>query len=378
MNTLTTEYTVKQADINIFTTLNKYEAERIASSNSEYRISTINFVLDETLPEALKTSSCLKEINNLHNIPQDPKYHPEGDAYTHTLNVYNTALILQSRIQNKYRKAFLTAALCHDLGKAVTTEETDKGIHSYGHEKQSVKLFDDMCDRICPNMDPVNRNLIRSLIETHMQTHNKRNTDIVSTNKFFNNLWISAKDDVKEKLKVYAYLEIADKFSDKLYTKEELDKNLKFQFAEMWWNDRINIYSEIKYSLDIYYPELEKYISIPAHDIYKFITDMNCKFVPVKNIISQLPEFMKSFQDKYSNLDCKSLGIKLKNILSTESIMLQAEKDQLAGYKRAEEAACMHENKKYISSKIEEVRKAAVYEHSFNEHSFIDEDPELE
>lgn len=50
----------------------------------------------------------------LENVKQQPKYHPEGDALYHSLQVFDLA-----RDQLPYDEEFLVAALLHDVGKAI-------------------------------------------------------------------------------------------------------------------------------------------------------------------------------------------------------------------------------------------------------------------
>ena len=50
----------------------------------------------------------------LENVKQSPKYHPEGDALYHSLQVYDLAC---DRLP--YDEEFLLAALLHDVGKGV-------------------------------------------------------------------------------------------------------------------------------------------------------------------------------------------------------------------------------------------------------------------
>jgi len=50
----------------------------------------------------------------LENVRQDPRYHPEGDALYHTLQVFELA-----RLQRPWDEEFLLAALLHDIGKAI-------------------------------------------------------------------------------------------------------------------------------------------------------------------------------------------------------------------------------------------------------------------
>jgi hypothetical protein len=50
----------------------------------------------------------------LENVKQPLKYHPEGDALYHSLQVFD-----QARDRLAYDEEFLTAALLHDIGKAI-------------------------------------------------------------------------------------------------------------------------------------------------------------------------------------------------------------------------------------------------------------------
>lgn len=52
----------------------------------------------------------------LENVKQSPKYHPEGDALYHSLQVYDLACD-----QLPYDEEFLLAALLHDVGKGIDT-----------------------------------------------------------------------------------------------------------------------------------------------------------------------------------------------------------------------------------------------------------------
>jgi predicted HD phosphohydrolase len=54
----------------------------------------------------------------LENVKGSPKYHPEGDTLYHSLQVFDLA-----RDELAYDEEFLTAALLHDIGKAIDTED---------------------------------------------------------------------------------------------------------------------------------------------------------------------------------------------------------------------------------------------------------------
>ena len=61
------------------------------------------------------------EINHLAGIPQDPKCHPEGDVWNHTLRVLDAAATIKTGFDAKDLELML-AALCHDLGREPTTK----------------------------------------------------------------------------------------------------------------------------------------------------------------------------------------------------------------------------------------------------------------
>jgi hypothetical protein len=53
-------------------------------------------------------------LEPLESVKQNPKYHPEGDALYHSLQVFRLA-----RDARPYDEEFLLAALLHDVGKAI-------------------------------------------------------------------------------------------------------------------------------------------------------------------------------------------------------------------------------------------------------------------
>ncbi|WP_167631791.1 CCA tRNA nucleotidyltransferase [Mariprofundus ferrooxydans] len=87
--------------------------------------------------------ACYPELQALQQCPQDPRWHPEGDVWVHTLQVVDKAAEMAKKhhLSRPDREHLLFAALCHDLGKPETTvQQPDGRIGSPGHSKAGVPL----------------------------------------------------------------------------------------------------------------------------------------------------------------------------------------------------------------------------------------------
>lgn len=98
--------------------------------------------------EVLREIDALKvlfpEVDALFGKPQPAQHHPEIDSGVHTLMVLAQAKKFAKQAQNP--TALLFAALCHDLGKALTPDEILP--HHYGHEKKGVKPARALAERL--------------------------------------------------------------------------------------------------------------------------------------------------------------------------------------------------------------------------------------
>ena len=88
----------------------------------------------------LETSALLRffpELGALVGVPQDPEWHPEGDVWVHTLMVVDEAARLRDGGGDDL--ALMLGALCHDLGKPLTTFTDALGrIRSPEHSERGV------------------------------------------------------------------------------------------------------------------------------------------------------------------------------------------------------------------------------------------------
>jgi tRNA nucleotidyltransferase (CCA-adding enzyme) len=73
------------------------------------------------------------ELAALDGCAQDPRWHPEGDVWTHTLHVMDA--FAAARVGEEWEDLVVGfACLCHDFGKPGTTFQSGGRIRSPGHE----------------------------------------------------------------------------------------------------------------------------------------------------------------------------------------------------------------------------------------------------
>lgn len=87
------------------------------------------------------------ELAALCGVRQNVLYHPEGDAFAHTLLTLRAAA--EVRDGSSHPLLFMLAALTHDLGKAVSArQDADGQWRAPGHADTGVPLCGDMLSRL--------------------------------------------------------------------------------------------------------------------------------------------------------------------------------------------------------------------------------------
>ena len=94
----------------------------------------------EALAHASLLESVFPEIFALKGKTQPPQYHPEGDAYCHTMQIVDVVARKTRTIEARF------AALVHDIGKGQTPEEMLP--HHYGHEQRGLLVLDAWNERM--------------------------------------------------------------------------------------------------------------------------------------------------------------------------------------------------------------------------------------
>ena len=103
-------------------------------------------VFFEVLREMGQLGFWFTELEALIGVPQSPVYHAEGDVWRHTMMVLDEAAKLRSQAENPLW--FMLSALCHDMGKAVCTEEKNGTIHAYRHEQAGLPIVKSFLNRL--------------------------------------------------------------------------------------------------------------------------------------------------------------------------------------------------------------------------------------
>ena len=105
------------------------------------------------------------ELKQTIGLEQDPVFHPEGDVWTHTMEVIDRAAAFRDRVSDPF--SFMLLALTHDLGKIVTTEVRNGRIHAYRHEEEGMPLVKAFIGRLTNEKDI--KDYVYNMVPLHMR-----------------------------------------------------------------------------------------------------------------------------------------------------------------------------------------------------------------
>jgi len=106
-----------------------------------------------------------KLIAELKNVPQNLKYHPEGNVWNHTMMVVDNAA--KRRMLSENPEVLMLAALLHDIGKPPTTKNRKGKITSYDHDKVGARMAKEFLQELHEDNDTINK--VMTLVRWHMQ-----------------------------------------------------------------------------------------------------------------------------------------------------------------------------------------------------------------
>jgi len=133
----------------------------------------LRLLRDESPAEFLSSVSMLPEFEAfpfnmllaLKKTEQSPVHHPEGNVWNHTMLVVNEAA--RQKGQSAHPRAFMWAALLHDIGKPSTTREKKGRITAYNHDVRGAELSREFLSVFGEDESFIDK--VASLVRYHMQ-----------------------------------------------------------------------------------------------------------------------------------------------------------------------------------------------------------------
>ena len=140
-------------------------------------------VFFETLRRMGQLSVWFPELEQTVGAAQSPRFHAEGDVWTHTMLVADAAAAL--REQTDRPLALMLAALAHDFGKTVCEQIVNGQIHNYGHETLGLPLAEAFLRRLTNEKALIGT--VLNLCENHMKPNilASDRASVKATNRMF-------------------------------------------------------------------------------------------------------------------------------------------------------------------------------------------------
>ena len=106
------------------------------------------------------------ELAALQGCPQDPRWHPEGDVWIHTLHCLDW-FATERTGHDRDDLIVGLGILCHDFGKPATTKDDGEHITSRGHESEGTGPTKDFLERLTNQQDVIDD--VIPLVQCHLR-----------------------------------------------------------------------------------------------------------------------------------------------------------------------------------------------------------------
>lgn len=124
-----------------------------------------NFI-QEALDTKLLDKYPFSMIKELQDVDQNPKFHPEGNVFIHTMMVVDEGA--KNRDRSKNKRAFMWTLLLHDIGKKPTTKLRKGRLTSYNHDIVGADMAGKFLEYFGEEENFINE--VRGLVRWHMQS----------------------------------------------------------------------------------------------------------------------------------------------------------------------------------------------------------------
>lgn len=177
-------------------------------------------------------------VYQLKTALESRKWHPEGDAFEHTM------LVLNQAVTNGYDLETRLACLVHDFGKGITPRN-ELPSH-YGHDVNGVALVEKFCDDL--NIPVKMKNRVMKTTRWHMQGHQLESKSSKGWIKMFNDLNVKQDASIVDLLyRVFVcdrrgrLGSSQDPIDDLDLLFKKLDKFMSVKFADVFPNGETNV-----------------------------------------------------------------------------------------------------------------------------------------
>jgi tRNA nucleotidyltransferase (CCA-adding enzyme) len=174
-------------------TLNELTAERVWKELSRALMEPHPRLFFDTLLECDALNVLFPEVYRLKTALEARRWHPEGDAYEHTMLVLTQA----AQLAPVDRLDIMVAALCHDFGKGLTPR--DQLPKHYGHDVNGVPVVESFCNRL--TVPAKVRDAAMAATRYHMCMHKLRELNAKTFVKMFDDM--GAKNDPRKVTVLY-------------------------------------------------------------------------------------------------------------------------------------------------------------------------------
>lgn len=106
------------------------------------------------------------ELADLVGCAQHPEWHPEGDAWEHSLVVLDNAAKYRDKVPEDWRLAFMYGAMLHDVGKPSTTDDELKALK---HDQAGGPLAQAFMARLTNQKGLIEK--VVAVVVNHMQPY---------------------------------------------------------------------------------------------------------------------------------------------------------------------------------------------------------------
>lgn len=187
---------------NLFNTITKHLLE---DEKPSIFLNSIKDQLKDTL---------FKDLVKLDTIEQELKYHPEGVVWNHIMLVVDEASKVKDKAHNK--KAFMWAALLHDIGKVSTTKKRKGRWTSYNHDNVGYTMVKELLSKTTKDNEFIHDT--SNLVKHHM------NHIYITKNLPFGNIEEMIQDvDINDMLLIFYCDSLGRGSKDQEFKKEKLD-----------------------------------------------------------------------------------------------------------------------------------------------------------